>query len=109
MQSLEPTETIHLLPLFDAYTIGIPRDHEPVLSHVHKSRVFRPQGWITAVILINGSMQGVWQYATRRSQTLVKVSLFCPSTAGIRKGIESEIERLREFFKTNVTLEYEDV
>jgi hypothetical protein len=109
MQSLEPAETIHLLPLFDAYTIGIPRDHEPVLSQVHKSRVFRPQGWITAVILINGSMQGVWRYATRRSQTIVKVSLFCPSTAGIRKGIEAEMERLRDFFNTNVMLEYEEL
>ena len=26
MQRLEPAETIHLLPLFDAYTIGMPRD-----------------------------------------------------------------------------------
>jgi hypothetical protein len=109
MQSLEPDKTLHLLPLFDAYTIGIPRGHEPVLAQVHKSRVFRQQGWITAVILINGSMQGVWQYATRRSQTIVKVSLFCPSTAGIRKGIEAEMERLRDFFKTNVMLEYEDL
>lgn len=109
MQSLEAAESIHLLPLFDAYTIGIPRDHEPVLAKLNKSRVFRQQGWITAVILVNGSMQGVWQYATRRSQTIVKVSLFCPSTAGIRKGIEAEMERLRDFFKTNVMLEYEDL
>lgn len=106
MQSLEPAETIHMLQLFDAYTIGIPRDLELVLAKMHKSLVFRQQGWITAVILINGSIQGVWQYATRRWQTLVKVSLFCPSTTGIRKGIEAEMERLRDFFKKNVMLEY---
>jgi Winged helix DNA-binding domain len=107
MQNLEPADTIHLLPLFDAYTIGMPRDLEPLLSQVHKSRVFRQQGWITAVILVNGSIQGVWQYTARRLQTVVKIHLFCSLTAVIQKGIEAEVERLRDFFKTNVFLEYE--
>ena len=107
MQNLEPADTIHLLPLFDAYTIGMPRDLEPLLSQIHKSRVFRQQGWITAVILVNGSIQGIWQYTARRLQTVVKVHLFCSLTAVIQKGIEAEVERLRDFFKTNVFLEYE--
>ncbi len=107
MQRLEPAETIHLLPLFDAYTIGMPRAREPLLSLSHKSLVFRPQGWISAVVLVNGSIQGVWQHTTRRSQTLVKVHLFCSPTALIQKGIEAEVERLSDFFKTNVFLEYE--
>lgn len=108
MQSLEAAETIHLLPLFDAYTIGMPRDIEPVLARAYKSRVYRSQGWITAVILINGSIQGVWQYTTQRLQTVVKVQLFTSPTGGIRKGIEAEAERLAGFFKKNVLVEYEN-
>ena len=107
MQQLELSETIHLLPLFDAYTIGIPHDLEPLLDGAYKSLVFRRQGWISAVILINGSIQGVWQYTTRRSQMVVKVHLFRSLTAFIQKGIEAEVERLSDFFKTNVFLEYE--
>jgi winged helix DNA-binding protein len=107
MQRLEPAETIHLLPLFDAYTIGMPRDGEQLLAGASRRLVFRPAGWISAVVLVNGSIQGVWQSTTRRSQTLVKVQLFCSPTAVIRKGIEAEVERLRDFFKTNVSLEYE--
>jgi Winged helix DNA-binding domain len=107
MQRLEPSETIHLLPLFDAYTIGMPRGREQLLSRAYKSLVFRPQGWISAVVLVNGSIQGIWQSTTRRSQTIVKVQLFCSPTALIQKGIEAEVERLRDFFKTNVLLEYE--
>jgi len=80
MQRLEPAETIHLLPLFDAYTIGMPRDREPLLAQAYKSQVFRPQGWISAVVLVNGSMQGVWHSTTRRSQTVVKVHLFMSLT-----------------------------
>ncbi len=107
MQRLEPAETIHLLPLFDAYTIGMPREREQLLSLSYKSLVFRPQGWVSAVVLVNGSIQGVWQYTTRRSQTVVKVHLFRSPTAVIHKGIEAEVERLSDFFKTNVFLEYE--
>ncbi len=107
LQRLEVSESLHLLPLFDAYTIGIPRDLEPVLSQAHKSKVFRPQGWISAVVLINGSVQGVWRSTTRRSQTMVKLHLFCSPSALIRKWIEAEVERLSDFFKTKVFLEYE--
>ena len=62
---------------------------------------------LSAVILVNGSIQGVWQYTTRRSQTVVKVHLFCSPTTLIQKGIEAEVERLSDFFKTKVLLEYE--
>jgi len=107
MQRLEPAETIHLLPLFDAYTIGTPREREQLFDGIYKRLIFRPQGWISAVILVNGSIQGVWQSTTRRSQTVVKVHLFCSPTALIQKGIEAEVERLSDFFKTKVLLEYE--
>src|SRR5712692_2680551 len=43
MQSVEPVEAIHLLPLFDAYTIGVPRDCEPLLAAAYKRQVFNLQ------------------------------------------------------------------
>jgi len=108
IQSVEPAEQIHLLPLFDAYTIGVPRDCEPLLAQAYKRQVFNLQGWTFAVILVNGSIQGVWHYTIRRSQTVVKVNLFTSSTASIRKGIEAEAERLSHLFEKQVVLEYED-
>ncbi len=108
MQSVEPVEAIHLLPLFDAYTIGVPRDCEPLLAAAYKRQVFNLQGWTFAVILVNGSIQGVWHYTIRRSQTVVKVNLFSSSTASSRKGIEAEAERLSRLFEKQVVLEYED-
>jgi hypothetical protein len=108
IQCVAPGEVVHLLPLFDAYTIGAPpRGCEPLLAAAYKRQVFNLQGWTFAVILVNGSIQGVWQYATRRLQTVVKVRLFSAPTAVIRKGIEAEAERLRAFFKTGVSLVYE--
>ena len=107
MQNLEPSDTIQLLPLFDAYTLGIGRDIEPLLPKAFKSRVYRPQGWISAVVLVGGYIKGVWDYKTRRGQTLVKVQLFSSPTALIKRGIEAEAERLGSFLNTQVALEYE--
>jgi hypothetical protein len=108
MQSVEPVEQIHLLPLFDAYTIGAPpRGGEPLLAPAYKSQVFNQQGWAFAVVLVNGSIQGVWDYTIRRSHIVVKVNLFCSSTTAIRKGIAAEAERLGHLFEKEVVLEDE--
>jgi hypothetical protein len=107
MQRVEPVEKVHLLPLFDAYTIGVPRDCEPLLAPIYKRQVFNLQGWAFAVVLVNGSIQGVWQHKTGRLQTVIKVRLFSSPTAAIQKGIEAEAERIGDFFKMKVLLEYE--
>ena len=107
MCRLESAETIHLLPPFDAYTLGTPRDREQLVESAYKRLVFRPQAWVSAVILVNGSIQGVWQQTRRRSHTVVKAHLFCSPTTVIQQGIEAEVERLRDFFQTDVVLEYE--
>jgi|SRR5579863_2066427 len=107
MQSVKPVETVHLLPLFDAYTIGVPRDCEPLLSAAYKRQVFNMQGWTFAVILVNGSIQGIWHSTIRRSHIVVKMNLFCSSTVALRKGIAAEAERLSHLFKKEVLLEYE--
>jgi hypothetical protein len=60
MQSLETTGIVRLLPLFDAYTLGLERDLEQLLPRAYKNQVFRPQGWISAVVLVDGRMKGVW-------------------------------------------------
>jgi hypothetical protein len=106
LQSLQWGETVRLLPLFDGYTFGLGRDMEPLLPKVYQSRVFRPQGWISAVVLVNGYIRGVWEDKSRGSQTVVKVQMFSPATASLRKGVEAEVERLREFFKNEVLLEW---
>jgi hypothetical protein len=109
IQSIEPVEQIYLLPLFDAYTIGAPpRGCEPLLAAAYKSQVFNQQGWTFAVILVNGSIQGVWNYTIRRSHIVVKVNLFCSSTSAIRNGIAAEAERLSHLFEKEVVLEEEE-
>jgi hypothetical protein len=107
LQAAQGSGLVNLLPLFDAYLLGLGRDREPILPTAYKSQVFRPQGWISAVALVDGYIQGVWKYKARRSQTTVTVRLFSPLTASIRQGIEAEAERLGVFMNTPVVVEYE--
>lgn len=106
MQNPAPLNAVHLLPLFDSYTFWLGRDFEPLLPKAFKSLVFRPQGWISAVVLVNGYVKGVWQYETRGLQTVVKVQMFNAPTASIRKGIQAQAERLGNFLNTKIVLEY---
>jgi hypothetical protein len=108
MQRSETSATVRLLPLFDAYTLGIGRDIEPLLPPAHKLKVYRPQGWISAVVLVDGRIEGVWEHKAGRAQTTVKVRMFSPPKASTRKGIETEAERLEAYWNTEVALEFED-
>jgi Winged helix DNA-binding domain len=106
MQKSDGAEGVRLLPLFDAYTLGLGRDLEPLLPAAFKSRVFRPQGWISAVVLVDGRMAGVWDYTARPAQTTAQVQMFAPPTAPIRAGIAAEAERLAAFWNTKVALAF---
>ena len=110
MQAVELTGTVNLLPLFDAYVLGIGhhRQTEPILQKAYKSLVYRPQGWISAVVLVDGYIKGLWEYNTRGSQTTIKVRMFSPATLLTKSGIETEAEQLGTFLNTRVMVKYEE-
>ncbi len=107
MQSLGMSGSVNLLPLFDAYVLGLGRNSElePLLPKAHQRQVYRPQGWISAVVLVDGTMQGIWDTITRLSRTIVKVTMFSSPSTSILKGIAAEVERLSGFLNTQVALE----
>ncbi len=107
MQRIELSGSVNLLPLFDAYVLGLGRglELEPLLPREYQSQVYRPQGWISAVVLVDGTMKGVWEHQIRRSQTTLKVRMFSSPTPAIQRGIEAEAERLGAFLNTKVFLE----
>lgn len=108
MQNTEPSNAVNLLPMFDTYVIGTGRDIEELLPMQFKARVFRPQGWITATVLVGGAIRGTWEYKTAKDQTTVTVKMFAPATPQIKKGIAVEAERLEPFLGTKVSVQYAD-
>jgi hypothetical protein len=90
------------------YVLTQSRNIEAMLDMEHKGKVFRPAAWVSAVVLVDGRVEGVWVYETRKGQTLVKVSMFATPSYMVRKEIEAEAERLKGFYDTKVAVEFMD-
>lgn len=100
--------SVRLLPMFDVYVLAQSRHIEPMLAPEHKGAVFRPAAWVSAVVLVDGKIAGVWEYATRKDQTRVRVRMFDPPEAPLHREIEAEAGRLAGFLPTRVAVEFAD-
>jgi winged helix DNA-binding protein len=93
----EPSGVVRLLPAFDHYVVAAPRDHEGVLLEPLKSRVYRPQGWLSPVLLVDGRMEGLWRHERKGDRLIVEVEPFAEQPGWVRRATEEEAERLARF------------
>jgi uncharacterized protein YcaQ len=107
MQTLKAPSTVRLLPAFDPYVNAAYRHCQHLLPAGKKSRIYRAQGWVSPVVLVNGRMVGVWEYEKQRSQVVVTVEMFAPPTARVELGVEAGAMRLGNFLGTDVKLIYD--
>ena len=89
--------SVRLLPAFDQYVVGAPRQAPDVLAPDFKSRVYRPQGWLSPVLLVDGRMEGVWRHERKGGRLVVAIEPFEKASARVRRGAEAEAERLAAF------------
>jgi hypothetical protein len=89
---------IRLLPNFDSYLLAH-REKDHLLAAKHYKRVYRNQGWISAVVLIDGAIAGVWSYKVQGRRLQVTVEPFERVSRIVRAGIEREAGHLALFFK----------
>jgi uncharacterized protein YcaQ len=93
----EPSGVVRLLPAFDHYVVAAPRDAEAVLAAESRARVYRPQGWLSPVLLVDGRMAGVWSHELRGGRVAITVEPFAPVAREVRAGVEAEAGRLAAF------------
>jgi len=60
-------------------------------------RIYRPQGWLSPVLLIDGRMVGVWRSEAKGKALAVTVEPFVAVPAWARRAAEEEAERLAAF------------
>ena len=97
LEVAEPSGVVRLLPAFDHYVVAAPRDREAVLPEALKSRVYRPQGWLSPVLLVDGRMEGIWRHERKRDQLIVEIEPFAEQPEWVRRATEEEAERLARF------------
>ena len=87
---------IRLLPYFDTFLLGHKeRDH--LVAIENKPSVYRAQGWIAPVVLVNGRVVGVWEHTRSGDHLQVKVQKFTPLSRASVSGIQEEVRDLGRF------------
>ena len=72
-------------------------DREAVLPGALKGHVYRPQGWLSPVVLVDGRMEGVWRHERRGDRLSVELEPFARQPDWVRRAAEEEAERLARF------------
>jgi hypothetical protein len=85
---------VRLLPAFDQYVITATRQADHLMPGPFKARVYRPQGWLSPVLLVGGRMDGVWRQEVKGKRVLVTIEPFTGLPAWARRAAEAEAERL---------------
>jgi hypothetical protein len=99
-----PAEGVRLLPAFDQYVIAATKQAEHFLPGDVSDRIYRPQGWLSPVVLVDGVMAGVWRHERRGRRVEVSVEPFQRLTAAQRTGCEAEAERLATYLGGELAL-----
>jgi hypothetical protein len=97
LAAAEPDRSVRLLPAFDPWVIGASRTVDALVAGPKRDRVYRPQGRISPVLLVNGRMDGVWRHERSGGRIEVRIEPFVPVPAWARRAAEQEAERLAAF------------
>lgn len=96
---------IRLLPLFDPYLLAH-RSKDHLLGAEHYKRVYRNQGWISPVVLIDGEVAGVWSHKLQNRNLQVRIEPFGKLSKAARAGVEREAEGLAAYFGSELHLQF---
>ncbi len=100
----EPPGAARLVPAFDQYVVGASRDAPAILDPRHKARVYRPQGWLSPVLLVDGRIAGVWRHTRKGRRVLVELEPFGRLPRWARAQLEDEAARLAAFLDCDLDL-----
>jgi hypothetical protein len=104
VRDLPATRSVRLLPAFDPYVVGASRHAHHLLPGEFRSRIYRPQGWLSPVLLVNGRMEGTWAHRINGSRLQVTIGLLATQPSWVRRAACEEAARLAEFFGCSVDL-----
>lgn len=93
VRTTTPDPTPILLGAFDPLLVGLGR-RSWFIPAAHLTRVSRTAGWISPVLLTEGTVAGVWAGERRGSTLSVTVDPFDEPSARVRRGIERAAERV---------------
>jgi len=101
-----PSRSVRLLPAFDQYVVTATRQADHLTPGPFKGRIYRPQGWLSPVLLVGGRMDGVWRQEAKGRRLRVTVEPFARQPAWARRAAEGEAERLAAWSGSQLELDW---
>jgi hypothetical protein len=87
---------VRLLPFFDSFLLGH-KSHRNIVGPTEHNQVYRPQGWVSPVLLVDGRAAGVWSHVNKSGKLAVDVRPFARLAPGIKSAVREEAESLGDF------------
>jgi winged helix DNA-binding protein len=103
LQELEEAEieepVVRLLPFFDSFLLGH-KSHRNIIDEKNHKKVYRPQGWVSPVLLVDGRAQGIWSHTQKKQSFEVHVTPFSQLSSWTSSQVREEASDLGRFLET---------
>jgi len=87
---------VRLLPSFDPFLLGH-RDRDHLVDRAHYKQVYKDQGWLAPVVLVDGRVAGTWSYQRHPRKLAVEVKMFAAFKKETRAKAKEEAYDLARF------------
>jgi uncharacterized protein YcaQ len=87
---------VRILPYFDSFLIGH-KERRHLVAKEHHAKIYRAQGWISPVILVNGRVSAVWEHAWEGNRIHVKVRKLEPIARRIVSLLREQAQDFARF------------
>jgi hypothetical protein len=89
---------VRLLPFFDSFALGH-KSHRNIVDEKNQPKIYRPQGWVSPVLLVDGRAQGVWSHIQQGSNLEVRVTPFQSLSSRVTSQLREEALDLGRFLE----------
>jgi hypothetical protein len=89
---------VRLVPYFDSFLLGH-KSHLNIVDEKNRKKVYRSQGWVSPVLLVDGRALGVWSYVQKKNNLEVCVTPFSKLSSRVSDTVREEGSDLGRFLE----------
>jgi Winged helix DNA-binding domain len=90
---------VNLLPYFDSFLLGH-KSHRNIVDEPNRKKIYRNQGWVSPVVLVDGRAQGVWSHQQNKNDLTVRIAPFSKISSRVSSQIKEEASDLGRFLES---------
>jgi len=87
---------VRLVPYFDSFLLGH-KSHLNIVDEKNRKKIYRNQGWVSPVFLVEGPAQGVWSHVQKKNDLEVKITPFSKLSNQVAQRVKEEASDLGRF------------